>query len=175
MATRLSVLQLNQLFADSLGTSYVVKSSLNEKPLLFHKTNRPEVTFKAYIFNCTNPPGGRTLDEFKIQLILPNQKRGARGRFDDSDGSTILIVGYAAYDTVDNGAWVIWDTSRHQEFAYSANLQVKMGSLFDTITKRVFSIKKPGNGEIIVLADKEHLCDAISMRIKIDIDKLLEE
>ncbi len=175
MADRLSVLQLNQLFADGLGDCYVVKSSMKEKPLLVSPQKTPDVTYKAYVYNCTNPPGGRTLDEFKIQLILPNQKRGTRGILDDSDGSIILLVGFAIYDTIDNGVWVIWETSRHKEFAYSANLQVKMGSLLDTITKKVFCLKKPGNGEYIILSDRKHLREAIALRQKVDIENLLEE
>ena len=175
MATRFSISQLNQLFADDLGDSYTIQSPLSEKPLLFSAKKHPELVFKAYIYNCTNPPGGRTLDEYKIQLILPNQKRGARGFLDDSDGTVILIVGFAAYDTTENGAWIIWETTPHREFAYSANLQVKMGSLLDTITKHVFHLQKPGNGEHVIIADRQHLPEAIVLRQKVDIDNLLEE
>ena len=81
-------------------------------------------------------------------------------------------MGFAVYDTVENGVWAIWETDMHREFAYSANLQVKMGNLLDTITNKVFFTKKPGNGETIVVSDREHLCDAIALREKIDL-KLL--
>ena len=175
MATRLSITQLNNFFADDLGDNYAVRSSMSEKPLLLSPKKNPDVVYKVYTYNCTNPPGGRTLDEYKIQLILPNQKRGTRGFLDDTDGSIILIVGFAVYDTLENGVLIIWETSRHREFAYSANLQVKMGSLLDTITKKVFCLRKPGNGEYIILADRNHLQEAVTMRQKVDIDNLLEE
>ena len=169
MATRLTAKQLNELFVADLGEAFCVKSELEKKPLLISPTAAPEITYKVYIYNCTNPPGGRTLDEYKIQLILPDQGRGNRGHLDESDGTIILIVGFAIYDSAENGVWVIWETDRHREFAYSANLQVKMGSLLDTITNHVFHTKKPGNGETIVVADREHLCDAIALREKIDL------
>ncbi len=174
MATRMSVLELNMLLISDLGDDYIIRSEPAEKPLLFSHKKHMNVVYKAYVYNCTNPPGGRTLDEYKIQLILPNQPRGTRGRLDDTDGSIILIVGFAIYDNEENGAWVIWETSRHMEFAYSSNLQVKMGDLLDTITKKVFCVKKPGNGEYIILADRRHLPEGIDLRQKVDIDNLLE-
>jgi hypothetical protein len=169
MATRLTAKQLNELFVADLGEAYCIKSEIEKKPLLISPVANPEITYKVYIYNCTNPPGGRTLDEYKIQLILPDQGRGNRGYFDETDGTIILIVGFAIYDACENGVWVIWETDFHREFAYSANLQVKMENLLDTITKNVFYTKKPGNGEIIVVSDRMHLCDAIDLREKIDL------
>lgn len=170
MATRFTAKQLNNLFLSDLGEMFCVKSDIDKKPLLISPVVTPEITYKVYIYNCTNPPGGRTLDECKIQLILPNQGRGNRGHLDESDGTIILIVGFAIYDSIENGVWVIWETNKHREFAYSANLQVKMGSLLDTITNKCFHTKKPGNGELIVVSDREHLCDAIALREKLDLE-----
>lgn len=169
MATRLTAKQLNEMFVSDLGEAFCVKSEIEKKPLLISPTATPEITYKVYIYNCTNPPGGRTLDEYKIQLILPDQGRGNRGHLDESDGTIILIVGFAIYDSSENGVWVIWETDRHRDFAYSANLQVKMGNLLDTITNNVFYTKKPGNGEMIVVSDREHLCEAIALREKLDL------
>lgn len=169
MTTRLSVLQLNEAFVFDLGDGYILKSDIAKRPLLLSPVKKSETVYKVYIYNCTNPPGGRTLDEYKIQLRLPAQGRGNRGHLDESDGTIILIVGFAIYDDYENGVWVIWETDKHRNFAYSANLQVKTGSLLDTITNRVFYTKKPGNGEVIVVSDREHLCEAIVLREKIDL------
>lgn len=175
MATRLSALQLNSLFVADIGDRFCLKSDISKKPLLISPVSNQAITYKVYVYNCTNPPGGRTLDEYKIQLILPEQGRGERGRLDESDGTVILLVGFAVYDTQENGVWIIWETERHREFAYSANLQVKMGSLLDTITNGCFCTQKPGNGEHIIVAARDHLCEAISLRQKVDIDLMLEE
>ena len=175
MATRLSVSQLNEMFVSDLGEAYCLRNDIGQKPLLVSPVGHENIIYKVYIYNCTNPPGGRTLDEYKIQLILPGQGRGNRGYLDESDGTIILIVGFAVYDSCENGVWVIWETNRHREFAYSANLQVKMGSLLDTITEKFFYIKKPGNGEYIVVSNRAHLPQAIALRQKIDVDLLMEE
>ena len=175
MAARLSAPQLNKLFVADLGEIYRLKSDIDKKPILISPATNEDIVYKVYIFNCTNPPGGRTLDEYKIQLILPGQGRGNRGYLDESDGTVILLVGFAIYDSCENGVWIIWETDRHREFAYSANLQVKMGTLLDTITNHVFFTQKPGNGEYIVVADREHLPQAVALRGKIDVDLLMEE
>ncbi len=175
MTPRFTAQQLHSMFLADLGSGYDVVSDISKKPLLVRSGKHPKALYKVYIYNCTNPPGGRTLDEYKIQLIIPEQKRGERGVLDESDGSTILLVGLAVYDTPEDGVWIIWDTNMHREFAYSTNLQVKMGNLYDTITNPVFSLKKPGNGEVIVIADRKHLREAILMRQNSDLERLLEE
>ena len=93
---------------------------------------------KVYIFNCTAPPGGRSIDEYKVQLILDGQKRGERGRFDTSDGKTILIVGYATpFVDLSGGIWVLFEFDKHIEFAYSANIQVYLRQILETATIQV--------------------------------------
>lgn len=174
MIKRLSTLDLHRIFLDSLGESYVLESEVSKKPLIIRQKTE-NIKYKVYIYNCTNPPGGRTLDEYKIQLILPDQQRGSRGHLDFSDGAVILLVGFAIFDSVENGAWVIWETDFHRDFAYSANLQVKMGSLIDTLTKEVSVVKKSGNGETIIVSDRIHLSEAIAARQNADIQRLLEE
>lgn len=169
MANRLSTEKLHSFFLKDLGDSFILLSDLGRKPLLFAPKNNPTLLYKAYVFNCTNPPGGRQLDEYKIQLKLPGQKESERGFLDESDGSIILIVGFAQYTDDEEGAWIIWETSRHKSFAFNANLQVKLGMILDVITKQFYHVKKRGNGETIVLSDRFHLREAIYLRNQIDI------
>ena len=167
--------ELNRLFIDDLKGYYDVIGDCTNKPIIVFPLSSRHIQYKVYIFNCTNPPGGRSLGEYKIQLIIPEQKHGQRGHFDESDGSTVLIVGFAIYDTTENGVWVIWETDFHRDFAYSSNLQVKMETIIDSITNNVFSVKKRGNGETIVVSDRKHLAQAIRLRQRIDLEKLLKE
>ena len=174
MGGRLSKAVLNKMFVDDLGSSYVVRGDVRDVPLAVSPSGCPGTVFKIYAFNCTNPVGGRTLDECKIQLILPGQVRGTRGVLDDSDGCVTCIVGFAAYGDGKNGAWVIWETAMHRDFAYSANLQVKSGDILRAMTDGVFSVKKRKNGEIIVVADRDRLSDAMILRQEVDLERLLE-
>ena len=170
MPSHLSLLQLNTLFVSDLKESFVLKNGLNEKPILVVPKALPNVMYKVYIYNCTNPVGGRSLDECKIQLKLPKQPKGMRGVLDESDGTNILIVGFFRLDDRDNGAWIIWETDKHREFAYSTNLQIKVGFIYDTIVKKYFYTKKKGNSEIVVLSNRDSLVDAIDLRRRIDLN-----
>lgn len=169
----LSTPELHRQFLNDLGSDFILISDIEQKPLLILHKQFAETVYKVYIYNCTNPPGGRQLDEYKIQLKLPGQREGERGVLDESDGTIILIVGFANYDCVDNGVWIIWDTSRHISFAFNANLQVKAGMIIGTTTKCVFCTKKRGNGEVVVLSDRSHLKEAIDLRLKNDLEVLL--
>lgn len=66
---------------------------------------------RAYLWTVTrdlSAPGARPPDEFKIQLILPDQARGARGTLDLSAPLTVLL-GYSP----DFGVFVAWEARLH--------------------------------------------------------------
>jgi putative restriction endonuclease len=65
-------------------------------------------------------PGARPAGEFKIQLIVDGQARGARGSI-PTDGALTVLLGYSP----DFGVFVGWQASIYSEFAYSANVQVR--------------------------------------------------
>ena len=130
---------------------------------------------KVYLFNCTNPPGGRKHDEFKSQLIIENQKKPERGRLTEAPGEFVLLVGYATpFEDQMDGVYVIWETERHREFSFSANLQVKLEPMLETTEKKVVLYTK-ANGEVVILAKRRYLVDAVEERLHEDIKILLKE
>lgn len=174
MPAKFNKKQLNTMFVEDLGGRIASVSDLAHKPLLIDLKS-PKRQLKVYLYNCTCPPGGRALDEYKIQLILEGQERGVRGRFDDSDGRRILIVGYATPFADDkDGVYVIWDTDYHMEFAWSANLQCYLDPMIQALTQSVVTCYKRGNGEQIIVAQRKNLSEAIEQRIDTDYLKLLE-
>ena len=109
MSIRLPQRELHSLFLHDVGKYGIVSEDTGRKPLRIHLDYPFNRDVNAYIFNCTAPPGGRSIDEFKVQLILDGQKRGERGKFDIFDGRTTLIIGYAApFTDVDAGLWVLF-------------------------------------------------------------------
>ena len=134
MNSRLTQKQLHELFlADVNGYAYEVIDN-GKKPLYLRMKYPFNRDFKIYIFNCTAPPGGRSIDEYKIQLILDGQKRGERGRFDITDGKMILIIGYAdPLRDKENGIWVLFELDKHMEFAYSANIQIYLRQILKAL------------------------------------------
>ena len=106
-------------------------------------------------------------DEYKIQVIVPGQERGARSQFDYSDGRLGLLAAYVRMsEAVDSGVFVLWDASKHQEFSYSANVQVKTETIIEALCIPVAEGIR-NNNEIILAAQQKHLLAAIKRRVEI--------
>ncbi|TQI67891.1 hypothetical protein [Clostridium sp. KNHs216] len=149
-------------------------SDISKKPLLIDLDSYPS-KLKVYLFNCTCPPGGRTTDEYKIQLILENQKRNERCHIDNSDGRTVLLMGYAIpLIDVEDGVYIIWQTDMHVNAAYSANLQVTLPYMLKALATDVFTYKKYGNNERMVLCDRKHIYQAIKKRKDWDTEEMIK-
>lgn len=162
---RLSKQILNSIFIGGLGASVKQHSGIN--PLLVDLVPPFPLRIRAYLYNCTNPPGGRAPDEYKFQIILPGQKRGARGVLDFSDGRTPVLAAYARMtDEVKGGLFVFWDPYKHKDFAYSANMQVRTDTIIRALYEPV-ALSCRSNGEIILAARPEHLAEALQMRVAI--------
>ena len=171
---RLTQRELHGLFLHDLGAYAENIIDTGRKPLLLRLRYPFNRELKAYIFNCTAPPGGRSIDEFKVQLILDGQKRGERGCFDTSDGKTSLIIGYAApFVDLESGIWVLFELDKHKEFAYSANIQVYLRQILPALEKPVHVCQKQ-NKEVLVLSQRQYLCDALRTRFEIDLHRMLE-
>lgn len=172
---RLTQRELHKLFLHDLGGYAEDIVDNGRKPLYVRLQHPFHREIKAYLFNCTAPPGGRTIDEFKVQLILDGQKRGQRGRFDTSDGRTTMIIGYAA-PFVDrySGIWILFELDKHMEFAYSANIQVYLRQILPALEQDVYVCQKH-NKEILVLSQRKYLLNAIARRFDIDLKVMLEK
>ncbi len=174
---KLSIIELNTLFLQKLNSDYVLLSSISEKPLMLSlPIGKIEKKLRIYIYNCTNPPGGRQLDEYKIQLIMPNQKRGERGKLDFSEDCIVLLVGYAQIGlNKDDGVFILWDSLCHEEFAYSANVQIRYPLLINAMNNGIGINQKRGNKEIVITARTDYLLEAIIKRIAIVSDVAFQE
>ena len=171
---RLTQRELHNLFIHDVGRYAENIFDNGKKPLLLHLTYPYNRDLKVYIYNCTAPPGGRSIDEYKIQLIIDGQKHGERGRFDLSDGKTTLIIGYAApFIDSPSGIWVLFELDKHMQFAYSANVQVYLRQLLLTLEENVYVCQKH-NKEYLVLSQRQYLLEALQKRFDIDLKVMLE-
>ncbi len=165
---------LNTFLIHDLDNRVAWHSDLSSKTFLVDLV-KPTRKLKIYVFNCTCPPGGRALDEYKIQLIIEGQKRGERGYIDDSDGRIPLIIGYATpFADVNDGVYIIWDTNYHSDFSYSANLQCYLDPMLQSLSQNVVTCLKRGNNEKIVVSQRRYLKEAIEERIRINNIDLIE-
>ncbi len=174
-SNRLTQKELHSLFLHDIGGNAEDIVDNGKKPLYLRLSYPFNRELKVYIFNCTSPPGGRSIDEFKVQLILDGQKRGERGKFDISDGKTTLVVGYASpFVDTSYGVWVLFELDKHMEFAYSANIQVYLRQILPTLEDKVHVCQKH-NKEILVLSQRKYLMEALQERFNIDLHVMLEK
>lgn len=163
---RLTPRELNALFIDGLKDAVTFIENPSAKPLVIDvKINSYIAKLRVYLFNCTNPPGGRASDEYKSQIIIPGQARGQRGNFPHEDGRFVILGAYTTLaDTDDSGVFVFWDAMCHENFSYSANVQVKSEILVAAMANNV-SIGRKNNNETIVACRKNHLLEGIEARL----------
>src|SRR5262245_16525091 len=121
LVARLGTSELNTRFLATLGSNVVRADPVNSPVLTLELAPPLPAALRVYLFNSTNPPGGRTTPEHKIQLMVPGQGRANRGNFDNSGGRAVVVAGYVE----DLDVYVLWDASLHRDFAFSANAQVR--------------------------------------------------
>ena len=171
---RLSVEELHETFLRALEGFVITSSSVGSKPLELNLRNPLPPKLRLYLYNATYPPGGRTMGEHKIQLIVPGQGRGERGNFDSSDGRIPVLAGYRP----DLGIFMLWDAELYVDFSYSRNVQVMPETVYEAFAQGIGRQTRnlwTGNAEVVITADAEHLVEAILLRQQETLKRLLGE
>jgi hypothetical protein len=169
---KLSNERLHRLFLNTLADAVLSHSAVEDKPLEVDLRNPLPPKIRAYIYNATYPPGGRTMGEHKIQLIVPGQERAQRGNFDRSDGRITLLLGYRP----DLELFILWDADLYVDFAYSRNVQVKPETVYEGFAQglgRQVRNLRIGEKEIVIVADRRHLAEALIERQHETLKRLL--
>jgi hypothetical protein len=169
---RLSIDDLHKTFLNALGAAVASHGDLEKKPLEVDLTSPLPPKLRVYMYNATYPPGGRTMGEHKIQLIVPGQNRGERGNFDSSGGRIPLLVGYRQ----DLGIFMLWDAELYVDFSYSRNVQVKPETVYEAFAQGLARQKRnlwSQPKEIVIAADARHLAQAILERQQETIKRLV--
>jgi hypothetical protein len=154
-----------------IGRPIIDHSDTAIKPLVI-ETRKPYGKFRIYIFNCGNPPGGRPLGEYKIVLNV-GQEYGQPGNFDYSEECFAIVAGYVKQFDV----FVFWDSSKHKNFAYNKNLQVKAETILNALANPIsLQIRKTKNGtdETILASRSEYLLEALNKRIEILYNEMID-
>ncbi len=169
---RLSVGELHRTFLEALGDAVAWHSDLGSKPLEVDLRSPLPPKLRVYMYNATYPPGGRTMGEHKIQLIVPGQGRDVRGNFDSSAGRIPLLVGYRS----DLQIFMLWDAELYVDFAYSRNVQVMPATVYEAFARGIGKQRRnlwTQQVEIVVTADVRHLSQALLERQQETLKRLL--
>lgn len=155
--------QLNRRFIEALGDAVVDVDDPDASILTLQCDPPLPDRLRVYLYNATNPPGGRPTPEHKIQLMVPGQRRDQRGNFDFSDGYQVLLVGY----TDEYDAFILWDANLHRDFAFSKNAQVRTETVETARRDNVVSTQQRNlslGQEIVIAAPSNLLAEAINLR-----------
>ena len=162
MTDRLSTTELHDRFVAAVGPSALVDASTDVSGELIVELRPPLPSrVRIYIYNATDPPGGRSNPEHKIQLT--GQRRGERGELDWSGVDFVLLCGYAA----EHDVFVFWDAALHIDFAFSKNLQVRTASLEAAAASgvRVRQNRRLRTGmEVVICTPSQMVIEAIDER-----------
>lgn len=147
--------RLHEKFIRDLGDAVETCSTSDYRPLNLILKKPAPISLTVYLFPNTNPPGGRSHDEYKFNLSVPGQERGQKGNFDSTDGIPLLISYTEDYDV-----YVIYDAEMHRDFSINANVQSKQTLLIDALSKKVSTYRKV-SGEVLIGATSAHIIDGI--------------
>lgn len=179
LTERVTQEELHRRLVGALGSASVRShSTWDAKPFEMDLAPPLPQRVRVYMYNATRPPGGRPLGEHKVQLIVPGQRRGQRGSFDNGDGRIVLLVGYAAEEDV----FILWDAGLYTDFAWSRNVQVKAETIIQASAGKLATqerqLRPPSGRSIVetVLAIKPRsLGEAIVRRMELTRERLLRE
>ena len=153
---------IRKCFMDCLGSTVKMHSPLEKKPLLLDLELPFPMKLRVYAYTCSNPPGGRALDEYKTVLNVGQPDKQV-GNFDFSEGRIVIVTGYVESHQV----FVLWDATKHKNFGFNKNLQVKQGTIIKATQNRTATQVRKTNGgnEIVIAVHTNHLLEGINQRI----------
>ena len=162
MPDRLTTTELQERFVAAVGSAALIAANTDSSGELIVELRPPLPSrVRVYIYNATDPPGGRSTPEHKIQLT--GQRRGERGELDWSGVDLVLLCGYAA----EHDVFVFWDAALHIDFAYSKNLQVRSANVEAAADSgvRVRQNRRLQTGmEVVICAPSKTVIEAIDER-----------
>jgi hypothetical protein len=173
MANALDAATLHRAFLDALGEAVTYHSDPEEKPLRVDLGGSSPLRLRVYLYTVTDPPGGRPPDELKIQLIVPGQGRDERGSFDHSGGRFVIVGGY--HPELD--VFVLWDSARYPDFAWSRNVQVKHHALAMAATGAIGTQERNlhTGRETVLVAGRSRLSEALQRRVTLAVQRQSRE
>lgn len=159
---------------DALGTACArrpTSDELSRKPLDIDLAPPLPRRLRVYLYAATNPPGERSVGDYKVQLIVTGQRRGERGRFDYPSGTQVILGGYIQ----DFDAFVLWDAGLHDDFPYSKNVQVHATTVYEASARgmahQTRSIRGRGTEEIVAV-HSTRLVDGLEERMRLTAERL---
>lgn len=164
---------LHKKFLDPLGANVRNHGDIGVKPLEIDLNIPFPSKIRLYLYNLTDPPGGRTIGELKIQLIAPGQRRNSLGQLNTDDNRIVLLGGYN--DDLD--VFVFWDSGFYFTFKFSRNIQVYTDAVNIALAGKIGIQQRKLRGnklEKVVAVRSDMLLSGIEKRMQLTLERILE-
>lgn len=177
-SARLTVPKLHSTFTAALSPAVAADGDRAEtasKPLDLMCGPPLPRQLRVYLFNATDHPSERKPGDYRIQMRLPGQRAGQRGRLDVPAHGLLLLAGYVSEFKV----FVLWDASAHEQFPFSKGVQVGASTVHQAaitgLMEQERTIRSAGRREVVVAARHDHLVAAIQRRDELTRQTLLRD
>lgn len=165
MAT-LSSDRLTRLLISALPGAKAEPSPTAPKPIILQLPKIGRVRIYLWTTTPDQSAQGRPEGEHKSQIIIPGTPRGSVQHLDLGDIPT-FVMGYSPF----YGVFVVWQAERHQDSAYSKNLQVK-SDLLEQASETGWALDEPRRTklgeEVRAAIHPSHLARFITLSIDAD-------
>jgi hypothetical protein len=177
-SARLTVRELHDTFTAALSAAADTgANSANTASKPLDLTCGPPLPrhLRVYLFNATDHPSERKPGDYRIQMRLPGQRAGERGRLDVPARGLLLLAGYVNEFDV----FVLWDASAHEQFPFSKGVQVGASTVHQAaitgLMEQERRIRSAGRQEVVVAARRDQLVAAIQRRDELTRQTLLQD
>ncbi|MDN5881319.1 MAG: HNH endonuclease [Nitrosospira sp.] len=116
---QLSSTTLTKTLLAALPKATVLDDEESPKPIALRLPDIGKIRIYLWTTTPDHSQHGRPEGEYKSQVIIPSLPRSARQHFEAGDIPTFLLGFSPAF-----GVFVLWQLKRHQDCAYSKNLQI---------------------------------------------------
>jgi putative restriction endonuclease len=163
---QLSSERLTMLLLSALSGARQERSPNPPKPTILDIPDLGRIRFYLWTTTPDQSSSGRPLGEHKSQIIIPGTPRGSRQHLDLGDIPT-FILGYSPF----YGVFIAWQADRHQDSAYSKNLQVQ-ADLLEEASTTGWAIDEPrrtdSGPEVRAAIHPSHLVRFLHLSIEAD-------
>ena len=172
---RLPKARLAKIFVSSLGSFLIDHSPLSKVPVDVDLRPPLPSKIRVYLFNATHPPGSNSASEYKVRLVVPGQKHGEYGSFDNSDGRIVVVAGYEA----DLDVFILWDGGLYSDFRGYRIVQTKSETVYAAVAGKIGEQERqlyvPRATETVITARSDRLAEALELRAKRTRERILGE
>jgi len=166
---KIDIRSLNKQVLDALGNS-TLRGDISSRPLRVEVGPPLAIDFAVYAYALGGRSGNHGKTTYRLQMILPEQKRGEMGRYTVSDTERPILAG-CIYE---RSIFVLWDAFLHEGKRYAFTLTVSHDSVLQALGGEVVTVPRHGRDECetVVICHADSLVKGLATRLEATSERL---